>query len=109
MGLEGAWKGVICGEDANDHIWTLYFDCVWLKSYAKVRHACRDRPDDPCSSTSMATGQAEHSLAELQVELAVREELTCFELWSWNVQPFLGGGFKYSLFSSLPGEMIQFD
>ena len=27
----------------------------------------------------------------------------------WERIGFLGGGFKYFLFSSLPGEMIQFD
>ena len=28
--------------------------------------------------------------------------------WDHRI-PYLGGGFKYFLFSSLPGEMIQFD
>ena len=28
---------------------------------------------------------------------------------SYTYIPYLGGGFKYFLFSPLPGEMIQFD
>ena len=32
-------------------------------------------------------------------------------LYTWSFDPsyILGGGFKYFLFSPLPGEMIQFD
>ena len=29
--------------------------------------------------------------------------------YTWKMDAFLGGGFKYLLFSPLPGEMIQFD
>ena len=56
------------------------------------------------------------ALATLELFLHVRnEEVDAWELeihparWSYGAGINLGGGFKYVLFSSLPGEMIQFD
>ena len=37
------------------------------------------------------------------------ENNTFFALGITYIDIYLGGGFKYFLFSSLPGEMIQFD
>ena len=36
-------------------------------------------------------------------------DMDSWMMYTFDVYVYLGGGFKYFLFSPLPGEMIQFD
>ena len=61
------------------------------------------------SKTVLGAGRGEAVLITLQGDWLVQVQHPWPIQWDWHNYLHLGGGFKYLLFSSLFGEMIQFD
>ena len=61
------------------------------------------------SKTVLGAGRGEAVLITLQGDWLVQVQHPWPIQWDWHIYLHLGGGFKYFLFSSLFGEMIQFD